>query len=128
MASKWKNVWERKGASSSLDALREGDVHQLFVELKKLDGFDVVAEGLSLAALLSQYKQTMEMLSARTKIRSVYEVGCGCGANLLLMEHDGIECGGIDYSSSLVGIAKTVLKSDDIICAEASQTPVEKKL
>lgn len=54
------------------------------------------------------------------QLESVYEVGCGAGANLFLFESDGIRTGGIDYSEGLIGIARRVLKTEDLICGEAS--------
>lgn len=48
----------------------------------------------------------------RRPMRSIYEVGCGCGANLFLFQNDGIEVGGIDYSSSEIEIAGKVLIHD----------------
>lgn len=52
-------------------------------------------------------------------LKSVYEVGCGSGANLYLFERDGIECGGIDFSANLIRGAQTILVSDDLTCDEA---------
>lgn len=52
-------------------------------------------------------------------MKSVFEVGCGSGANLYLFELDGIRSGGIDYSPNLINSAKQVLKSDDLTCGEA---------
>ena len=60
------------------------------LELKKINGFDVVGEGLT------------------------YEVGGGSGATLFLFEKDGIRCGEIDYSENLVEIARGVLQTNDI--------------
>ncbi len=65
------------------------------LELKKINGFDVVGEGLT------------------------YEVGGGSGATLFLFEKDGIRCGEIDYSENLVEIARGVLQTNDIECGEA---------
>ena len=52
---------------------------------------------------------------------------CGSGANLFLLEHDGIATGGIDYSERLLGCAKQVLRTTDIRCAEACALPAESK-
>lgn len=67
----------------------------VLLELKKINGFDVVGEGLT------------------------YEVGGGSGATLFLFEKDGIRCGEIDYSENLVEIARGVLQTNDIECGEA---------
>lgn len=52
--------------------------------------------------------------------KSLYEVGCGSGANLLLFERDGWTVGGVDYSAALIDMAKKVLKSDDLLYAPAA--------
>ena len=79
--------------------------------------------------MLEQYERTKEALFAGLgkNIRecSVYEVGCGSGANLYLFEKDGMICGGADYSPNLIECAKKVLHTEDIICAEANQIPRE---
>lgn len=43
-------------------------------------------------------------------ICSAYEVGCGSGANLYLLQNQGIKVGGIDYSASLMDIARQIVK------------------
>lgn len=124
----WKNIWAKR--SANFDILCNGDVKDIFLELKRNNGFDVIGDGLSYEALLEQYQKTKELLSKENGseesqvINSVYEIGCGSGANLYLFERDGIRCGGIDYSESLIEIAKKVLKTEDICCGEAIEVPV----
>ena len=60
--------------------------------------------------------------------KSIYEVGCGSGANLYLFNKLGLEVGGIDYSKPLIDIAKKVLVSSDIICDEAINIPLPSSL
>lgn len=111
--------------------LRDGDPRKVFLELKRSNGFDVVEGGISYETFLTQYRQMKERLSRGLPqgktLRSVYEVGCGSGANLFLLEHDGITCGAIDYSESLLGCAKQVLRTANIRCDEACELPVEPK-
>lgn len=121
--NKWKNIWDSK----TLDII---DMHQdefeIFCKLKKADGFDVSVkdeqgyfkwfyeDGIKIF-------QTAEKLINDT-INSLYEVGCGSGANLYLFSNrvkKDVFCGGIDYSDSLVNIAKKVVKSNDLMCGEA---------
>ncbi len=123
MSNDWKQIWEKRSFDYSV--LEKNDLYETFMALKRSDGFDVMDGGLTVQALYEQYQQIMNMLSAKHKIQSVYEVGCGGGGNLLLMEHDGITCGGIDYSNSLITIAKHVLKSQELLCDEALYMPVE---
>lgn len=127
----WKEVWEERSVDS--DVLLYADKESIFWELKRSSGFDITGNGLTYEALLAQYRCIKKELffakdseTGRT-IRSVYEVGCGSGANLFLLENDGIQCGGIDYSQVLVESAKKVLRSQDILCDEAVNMPEEPK-
>lgn len=62
--------------------------------------------------------------TGRHEIKSIFEVGCGAGPNLYLYQQDGLHVGGIDYSHSLIDIAKTVLKDlVELICDEAIHLP-----
>ena len=80
--------------SISEEALGADDINKLFSELKRADGFDVGGGVLSEDALLRQYEDIKQRLTngAPQPVRSVYEFGCGSGANLLLFEHDGFTC------------------------------------
>lgn len=120
--NKWKSVWEKRAAD--FDILRGNDAKNIMIELKRCNGFDVVGDGLTYESILEQYKSIKENLSMTAEnkiipITSVYEVGAGSGANLFLFEQEGIRCGGIDYSKSLVEISRSVLRSEDLVCDEA---------
>lgn len=125
----WKHLWSNRDADQTV--LQSGDPQKIFMELKRTDGFDVVEGQISYETFLGQYREMVRNLSLHLpdgfSIRSVFEVGCGSGANLFLLEHDGITCGGIDYSESLLGCAKQVLRAADIRCDEACELPVEPK-
>lgn len=125
MENNWKGLWGNRSADKA--TLRDGDVRQIFLELKRSNGFDVVEGGIPYKSFLNQYQEMKERLSRPipegTDLQSVYEVGCGSGANLFLFENDGIACGGIDYSESLLRCAKQVLRTADIRCDEAFQLP-----
>ena len=123
----WKALWGSRTAEMGI--LRDGDPRKVFLELKRSDGFDVVKDGISYESFLEQHREMKERLSCNLpkgkSLQSVYEVGCGSGANLFLFENDGITCGGIDYSESLLRCAKQVLRTADIRCEEACALPVE---
>ena len=127
MSNNWKNIWEKRQLNE--EAFKSDDINKLFLELKRADGFDVGGGELSEEALLRQYEDIKQRLfkGAPNPIKSVYEVGCGSGANLLLFEHDGFTCGGIDYSKALTDIALKVLKTKDVTCGEAVNADVEPK-
>ena len=125
----WKHLWSNRCADELV--LQCGDLEKVFMELKRSNGFDVVEGGISFESFLEQYREMKERLSQNipggNAVQSVYEVGCGSGANLFLLEHDGIATGGIDYSERLLGCAKQVLRTTDIRCEEAYALPAEPK-
>lgn len=122
MANNWKQIWSNRHLDNHTT-----DTTELFVELKRCNGFDTQGGKISDKELVNQYERIKSRLieGSPDKVKSVYEFGCGSGANLLLFERDGFSCGGIDYSESLIDIAKDVLKTEDLICSEAINTPEE---
>lgn len=127
MANNWKSIWEKRKLNE--EVLGSEDIIELFTELKRADGFDVGGGEIAPDALLKQYEDIKSRLvkGAPSPISSVYEFGCGSGANLLLFERDGFTCGGIDYSRALIDIAEKVLRSGDVTCGEAIGAEVSPK-
>ena len=116
MTNEWKAVWNRRQAEA--DALT-GSWQDIFLELKRLNGFDVVDGGIPLDSLLMQGRRIVELLHL-TEGMSVYDVGCGAGANLYLLARSGIAVGGTDYARPLVEIARSVLPAArELTCGEA---------
>lgn len=125
MENNWQRIWNTRQMDISL--LKGKSKEEVFLELKKCNGFDVVGDGLTYESLYQQYIFTKNNLMThipKKELEGVYEVGCGSGANLYLFEEDGIKTGGCDYSYSLVKIAKQTLHSEDIMCMEASRLPI----
>ena len=82
--------------------------------------------GLPLETFIGQDKQMRELLHLSPG-KSVFEVGCGAGANLYLMQRDGIMVGGMDYSPPLVDTARTVLPDAlELSCGEADRLSTER--
>jgi magnesium protoporphyrin O-methyltransferase len=75
VTNEWKAVWNRRQAET--DALT-GSWQNIFLELKRLNGFDVVDGGIPLDSLLMQGRRIVELLHL-TEGMSVYDVGCGAG-------------------------------------------------
>lgn len=127
MANNWKAIWEKRRLNE--EVLGSDDIIELFTELKRADGFDVGGGEIAADALVKQYEDIKQRLAknAPSPLKSVYEFGCGSGANLLLFERDGFTCGGIDYSRALIDIAEKVLRSNDITCGEAIAAEAEPK-
>ena len=120
----WKSIWENR--VDKLDNLGLSDVKAVFAELKRVDGFDLEG-GLPLESLLGQYESMKEELCLQ-KGDSVFEVGCGAGANLYLLAREGYAVGGIDYSQHLLDIMRKAMPDVSLrecICDEAVHVPVE---
>lgn len=126
MSNDWKKIWGKRFVNNEI--LQSKDEKKIFLELKRSNGFDVLGE-CKYECWIDQYLQMKSELIYRRygqkeSIKSIYEVGCGSGASLYLFEKDGLQCGGIDYSENLVDCAKKVLMSEDIICDEAINMPM----
>ena len=124
MGNKWKEIWNRrKPAAGELD----GDWQHVFLELKRLNGYDVMGDGIPLDAFLNFNAGLMEHLDL-TEGKSVYEVGCGAGANMYLMQHLGLTVGGSDYAEGLIETARAVLpEARELAAMEAADIPTEEK-
>ena len=123
----WKEIWESR--EDKLSHIDKKDKKAVFLELKRIDGFDVLEGGLSYEALEAQYQETKNALCLRSG-DSVFEVGCGCGANLYLFHEDGFKIGGLDYSEPLVGIMKKIFTDtppQECICGSADHLPTDIK-
>lgn len=127
----WKNIWEKRTFDSNV--LDSKDKYKVFAELKRANGYDIVEGGITLDAFKKQYKEFKACFADNfpdksfSHIKSIYEVGCGSGANLFMFEQEGLTVGGLDFSEKLISIAKKVLKSNDIKCSEAVDIPTDKK-
>jgi len=123
-SSKWHDIWEkRQDEFSSIDMNNHMDV---FAELKRINGFDVVGE-LPISSLIKQYEKTKQSLKIHAG-QSLFEVGCGCGANLYMFLNDGIQIGGMDYSHKLISILKHVIPENNLLecyCDEAINLSTE---
>ena len=127
MSNNWKIIWEKREFEEPPSG--EDDFLKMFIELKRCNGFDSMGGMLSVSALMKQYENTKNLLTqnSSSELNSIFEIGCGSGANLYMFERDGFVCGGIDYSHALVDIAKRVLKTKDLTCDEAVNCNTEKK-
>ena len=123
MKNQWRAVWNRRTSSNGRLTGRWQDV---LLELKRANGYDVMEGGLPLETFIGQDKQMRELLHLSPG-KSVFEVGCGAGANLYLMQRDSIMVGGMDYSPPLVDTARTVLPDAlELSCGEADKLSTER--
>ena len=129
----WKKIWNKREPliyNGSGYSCRE-----LVLKLKELNGFDVVDGSLTYESFINQYTRTKNELMYDScsmglkSIESIFEVGCGSGANLYLFGKDGTKVGGIDYSSTLIEVARSVLAEwgEELICDEAINIPLDIK-
>lgn len=89
--NKWKEVWSRyRGDLQKIDV---NDKEAVFMKLKMINGFDVLKDGISYKAFLQQYNGLKKAMHL-TDGESVFEVGCGSGANLYLFYMDNCAIGG----------------------------------
>lgn len=110
----WKGIWNRKTAK---------DVNDL-QDLINANGFDT---SCLLVKNLTDYIKSVKTKMNMQQGQSVYEVGCGCGSILYLLQQMGLSVGGSDYSDSLIKIAKDLNISNDIIVSSANEIPSEPK-
>ena len=122
MDSKWKAIWNRRRAD---EAALSGSWQDIFLELKRMNGFDVMEGGIPLDSLLMQAQCIKELLHL-TAGMSVFDVGCGAGANLYLLQRDGIAVGGTDYSAALVEAARFSYFPDEAFAERVLTRMLEK--
>jgi len=120
--SQWKTIWN-KDRRLSFDL--EGHTStEIFSELKRIDGFDI--QNIPVDGFIKQHDEILSGLKSHGSIKSVFDLGCGSGANLFLFKQEGYKIGGMDYSKPLIEVAKTVLGKDiELICGEANLLPTD---
>ena len=73
MENKWKEIWEKR--TDRFDEIDMTDPKAVFLELKRIDGFDVVEGGMSYDALLKQNNDSLKknLIESEIKIKSQEE-------------------------------------------------------
>ena len=110
---KWKEVWERKGRER--ENLTLGD-------LIAMDGFDKGA-GKMTEETWMEAVETVKRELALKEGDFLLEVGCGAGAMLLPISEIGIRVAGVDFSSSLIEVAKRAIPDLIAHVGEARKLP-----
>jgi len=110
MANAWKTVWERHGTPSENPEL---------ADLLEADGFDTPYGKMS-AEVWSTYVSRIYRLVGLVPGDSLYDVGCGSGAFLYPAYTSGITVGGLDYSTSLVRVARRAMPTGEFTVGEAA--------
>lgn len=110
----WKIIWDHR---------KPKKIHDL-QDLINANGFDT--SGL-LAKNLKNYIDLVIAKLGMLPEQSVFEVGCGCGSILYLLHNANLRVGGVDYSASLIEIAKKLNLSNDISIGFANEIQIEPK-
>lgn len=117
--SNWQKIWNKRTPDEN--KLTSENVEEKFMELKRLTGNDTMKNGgITYKSFIKQYEHLKEMLTTDRSITSFFEVGCGSGPYLFLLENEGYTVGGMDYAETLVKAAEIALSSpQELYCDEA---------
>ena len=124
MQNDWQKIWNKR--EDRFDEIGLNNEEQVFMELKRLDGFDLKG-GITYRAWMTELEHWKNKLQIPAN-GSIFEVGCGSGANLYKLHRDGFEIGGLDYSQKLLDSLRKILKPNDLrelICDEAINLQTE---
>lgn len=123
MDMNWKKIWSSK--KTILSEIDSEDEKSIFMELKRLTGNDTTGNGVSYEVLMDRIERFMSEMTfseEKEKRKSIFEVGCGSGANLYVFIKQGYQVGGLDYSGALIEVAKQIVnKPLELYCEEAKE-------
>lgn len=123
--SKWHEIWNNRIVDTGIP--EKNDEFTVYKALKKMDGFDVDINDDS-GYYARFYSTICSLYEQRIKgAESVFEVGCGSGADLYVLKKRGLTVAGIDYSETLCNMALSVLEDSVIIHDEAINLDVDAK-
>ena len=130
MENRWQEVWNNRQINPS--ELTSEDETRLILELKRIVGWDFYGKKttVSVEGYKKEYNYLKANLGFADKIGSVFEVGCGSGANLYFFKKDDFKVGGSDYAENLLDVAKKVIGAENLIeciAGEASELPTDIK-
>ncbi|MBR0062343.1 MAG: class I SAM-dependent methyltransferase, partial [Selenomonadaceae bacterium] len=127
----WQELWNNR--KINFDELSTEDEEQLILELKRIVGWDFHDKKNSVAfdEFRKEYNYIKENLGLSGKNSgTVFEVGCGSGANLYFFKEDGFKVGGSDYAENLLAVTRRVIGEKNLIeciAGEAIDLPTEIK-
>lgn len=125
--NEWKRIWDKKEFTSD----GHKDLEDLFMQMKIADGYDALGElKITYADFKAQFDDMFRHLTDNGNGKTIqpgsaFEVGCGCGPNLLLMQDRGLTVGGMDYSEGLIQSARKYIRTDDLTVGEAKDLLTE---
>ena len=111
----WRRIWQNRG--------RDDERTPSLETVMEIDGFGAT----DAAAWVAGVERIRERLGAQTD-DTIFDVGCGAGAFLYPLVHRfGHRVGGIDYSESLIEIARRAMPGMPFRIEEASALDVEER-
>lgn len=126
MGNHWQELWNNR--KINFDKLSAKDESALILELKRVVGWDFKNAAIAVEEFKKEYEYLKKNLVINTG--TVFEVGCGTGANLYFFKKDGFKVGGSDYAENLLAITKKVIGEENLIecvAGEAADLPTEIK-
>ena len=131
MRNKWKEIWSNRVNDGDLNIEElKRNPREMFLYMKKLNGFDILENGITYEGFMGQQKRLAEKLCLYEPCKSVFEIGCGSGGNLYLFSLLDYKVGGIDYSQNLLDFAREAIdkkKVLELICDDAVNAGTEIK-
>ena len=107
----WKSIWNAKNIQNNAEIT--------ISDLIKLDGFDTGCGSYDEVSWIEMVNEFVKKVDLHPN-SNVYEIGCGCGVFLYIIQQKvEINCFGIDYSKSLIDIAKRVIPKGKFLEIEA---------
>ena len=129
MENHWQELWNNRKINS--DKISAEDERQLIMELKRIVGWDFKNSSVNFGEFRKEYNYIKENLGfTGDATGTVFEVGCGSGANLYFFKKDGFKVGGSDYAENLLNVTKKVIGAENLIecvVGEAADLPTKIK-
>lgn len=110
----WREIWERRRPDPGSGSL--------LGRLLAADGFDSRQARIGEEEWTTHFRGWADRLGLEAGM-SVFEVGCGAGASLLVYEHMGCTVGGLDQSPTLIEMARSAMPGGSFEVADAASTP-----
>ena len=117
MRNSWKRVWQTRATDKEITDLSE---------LIKLNGWDSPTGDFSVVNWLSYIEHVSQHVGIQ-KDDTIFEVGCGSGAFLYPFYQQEHEIAGVDYSETLISIAKRVMPKGIFSVMEAIEIVTKNK-
>lgn len=112
----WHDVWSQRTLSEN----PVGETGPTLDELIVADGFNTGHGDIEVDAWKEFANRTYDRFDLMAG-DSLFDVGCGAGAFLFPASQRGIDVGGLDYSKSLIDIAKLALPDASFDVGEADE-------